>query len=210
MYSKACLSDDFHSFISNTNFIEIVCYLIRNPECAWPVCCSILSWRHLTACWQSAGCDFHINSQFAFAFHFHSCYCSPLFTLTYCPKFLFIYRYKFENRKESDFKTEVMYISKQSNLLIRTEFVITLTETKSPEAQDTIDTESITVGYYIGGFKEYKQRYLPWGKGVCSFANGDFYEGHFKKGKPNGNGRSIAKGTYLHPYLAKIISTVVL
>ena len=36
---------------------------------------------------------------------------------------------------------------------------------------------------------------MPCGKGVCLFANGDFYEGYFNDGAPKGRGRMIVKGT---------------
>ena len=57
------------------------------------------------------------------------------------------------------------------------------------ESVDDLDTNS--GDYYIGGFKKCGEFYKPWGKGVLLYKNGNFYEGYFEKGLPNGQGRMI-------------------
>ena len=75
------------------------------------------------------------------------------------------------------------------------DFPIKLYSAESLKGKTSENPESNFIGYYIGGFKKYKGVFMPCGKGVCLFANGDFYEGYFKKGAPNGRGRMIIKGT---------------
>ena len=81
---------------------------------------------------------------------------------------------------------------------------------QDPENESADDSDTNPGDYYIGGFKKYGEVYKPWGKGVLLYKNGNFYEGYFEKGLPNGQGRMIVieNGEFYWRIFAKTMQTI--
>ena len=81
---------------------------------------------------------------------------------------------------------------------------------QDPENESAYDFDTNPEDYYIGGFKKYGEFYKPWGKGVLLYKNGNFYEGYFEKGLPNGQGRMIVieNGEFYWRIFAETMQTI--